>query len=133
MALHDHFSVLVTAEDELDTIAQRLLTAAVKLHRPPAACVFYDASPAGITAAHNCTFKAVGVQGAYRPHQLKAADITCGSLAELSIINIRRMFANSGEELMDLRRQQAGAGEERHGHSTAGGTRNRRVVSAVIE
>lgn len=41
-------------------------------------------------------------QGAYRPHQLKNADITCSSLTELSVINLRRMFANMGHEHMDL-------------------------------
>lgn len=62
MTLHDHFQHLVTAEDELETISQRLLTAAVKLRRPPNMCVYFDGSPQGITAAHNCTFKAVAVQ-----------------------------------------------------------------------
>lgn len=62
MTLHDHFQALVTAEDELDTISQRLLTAAVKLGRAPNFCVFFDSSPRGITAAHNCTLKAVAVQ-----------------------------------------------------------------------
>jgi hypothetical protein len=42
------------------------------------------------------------LQGAYRPHQLKNADITCSSLTELSVINLRRMFANMGHEHMDL-------------------------------
>jgi beta-phosphoglucomutase-like phosphatase (HAD superfamily) len=62
MTLHDHFQALVTAEDELDTISQRLLTASIKLGRAPNFCVFFDSSPRGITAAHNCTLKAVAVQ-----------------------------------------------------------------------
>lgn len=48
------------------------------------------------------------MQGAYHPHQLKAADITCSSLGELSVINLRRLFANMGNELMDLQKQAAG-------------------------
>lgn len=62
MTLHDHFQHMVTAEDELETISQRLLTASIKLGRPPNMCVYFDSSPPGITAAHNCTFKAVAVQ-----------------------------------------------------------------------
>jgi beta-phosphoglucomutase-like phosphatase (HAD superfamily) len=62
MTLHDHFQCLVTAEDELDTISQRLLTASIKLGRAPNFCVYFDSSPRGITAAHNCTLKAVAVQ-----------------------------------------------------------------------
>jgi uncharacterized membrane protein len=53
---------MVTAEDEPETIAQRLLTASIKLGRPPNQCVFFDSTVEGITAAHNCTFKAVAVQ-----------------------------------------------------------------------
>lgn len=62
MTLHDHFRVMVTAEDEADSISQRLLVASMKLGRAPNMCVYYDSSPAGITAAHNCTMKAVAVQ-----------------------------------------------------------------------
>lgn len=62
MTLHDHFQCMVTAEDELDTISQRLLTASIKLGRAPNFCVYFDSSPRGITAAHNCTLKAVAVQ-----------------------------------------------------------------------
>jgi beta-phosphoglucomutase-like phosphatase (HAD superfamily) len=62
MTLHDHFQTMVTAEDELETISQRLLTASVKLGRAPNMCVYFDSSPPGITAAHNVTFKAVAVQ-----------------------------------------------------------------------
>lgn len=49
------------------------------------------------------------LQGAYRPHQLKNADITISSLTELSVINLRRMFANMGHEHMDLQVRAAGA------------------------
>jgi beta-phosphoglucomutase-like phosphatase (HAD superfamily) len=68
MTLHDHFQVMVTAEDELETISQRLLTASVKLGRAPNMCVYFDSSPPGITAAHNVTFKAVAVQVCVRAH-----------------------------------------------------------------
>jgi beta-phosphoglucomutase-like phosphatase (HAD superfamily) len=67
MTLHDHFDCLVTAEDELETISQRLLTASIKLGRAPNFCVYFDSTPRGVTAAHNCTLKAVAVQ--VRPSQ----------------------------------------------------------------
>lgn len=73
MTLHDHFQVMVTAEDELETISQRLLTASVKLGRAPNMCVFFDSSPPGITAAHNVTFKAVAVQVRWSDLQMMAA------------------------------------------------------------
>eukprot|EP00879_Flechtneria_rotunda_P014666 GHRR01015326.1.p2 GENE.GHRR01015326.1~~GHRR01015326.1.p2 ORF type:complete len:126 (+),score=43.20 GHRR01015326.1:616-993(+) len=125
MTLHDHFQALVTVEDELDTISQRLLTASVKLRRPPNMCVYFDSSPPGITAAHNCTFKAVAVQGMYRPRQLKAADITCSSLTELTVINMRRLFANMGSEWMDL--QKASSHEDDNSSN-----RRRRITNAML-
>lgn len=62
MTLHDHFQAMVTAEDELETISQRLLAASIKLARAPNHCIYFDSTPQGITAAHNCTLKAVAVQ-----------------------------------------------------------------------
>ena len=37
--------------------------------------------------------QAVALQGPYKGFQLKQADLTCASLAELSIWNVRRLFA----------------------------------------
>lgn len=51
------FQAYVTAEDGMDTISQRFLSASIKLGRPPNQCVVFESSPAGITAAHNCTMK----------------------------------------------------------------------------
>ncbi|GBF94240.1 hypothetical protein Rsub_06510 [Raphidocelis subcapitata] len=101
MALHDHFSAMVTAEDEFETVSQRLLSASLKLARPPCMCVAIDSTPEGVTAAHNCSMKAIGVQGPYRAYQLTNADLTCSSLGELTVYNIRRLFANRGTEMMD--------------------------------
>jgi hypothetical protein len=67
-------------------------------------------------------------QGAYRPHQLKAADITCGSLTELSVINLRRMFANMGQEFMDLQKQQARKNDDDDNN----GQRRRRIANAML-
>ena len=57
MQLWDYFQVQVTAEDGMETTAQCFLSAALKLGRPPNMCVVFDSSPAGVTAAHNCTMK----------------------------------------------------------------------------
>ncbi|KAF8066387.1 PYRP2 [Scenedesmus sp. PABB004] len=131
MALHDHFTATVTAEDEAETIAQSLLAAAVKLGRPPNACVYFDSTPAGVTAAHNVTMRAVGVMARGRHRSaLKAADITCGSLSELTVINMRRLFANMGSELMDLQR----AASARHDDSGDDARRRRRrITNATID
>ncbi|KAI8469124.1 MAG: HAD-like domain-containing protein [Monoraphidium minutum] len=105
MALHDHFTAMVTAEDEFETLSQRLLSASLKLARPPNMCVAIESTPEGVTAAHNCSMKAIGVQGPYRAYQLQTADLTCGSLGELTVYNIRRLFANRGAEFMDVEKQ----------------------------
>lgn len=105
MCLHDHFSALVTSEDDMETISQRLLSASMKLARPPCLCVYYDVCPDGVTAAHNCTMKVVAVQGSFTAYQLKQADVTCASLTELTVYNVRRLFANLGNEFMDLAKE----------------------------
>ncbi len=58
MGLAQYFSARVTAEDDMDTLAERLLSASLKLQRPPDHCVVFVASPSAVTAAHNCTMKA---------------------------------------------------------------------------
>lgn len=43
--------------------------------------------------------------GSYKVWELKAADLTCSSLNELTIYNIRRLFAADGEGFMNLRHE----------------------------
>ncbi len=57
MGLARYFVAHVTSDDGMETTSQRLLSAAMKLGRPPKDCVAFLSSPAGITAAHNCTMK----------------------------------------------------------------------------
>lgn len=52
----------VTAEDDMDNAAQRFLSAALQLQRPPSLCVVFDDAPEAVAAAHNCTMKAVRMQ-----------------------------------------------------------------------
>lgn len=118
MGLERFFHAEVTAEDGMETLAQRYLSAAIKLARPPRSCVVFDATPGGITAAHNCTMKvwggcgyviitnpsnnqAVAVRSVHKGHHLKAADLTCAAMSELSVYNVRRLFSNTGAEFMD--------------------------------
>jgi beta-phosphoglucomutase-like phosphatase (HAD superfamily) len=57
MGLQDFFRAKVTAEDGMETISQRFLSASLKLGRAPNQCVVFESSPSGVTAAHNCTMK----------------------------------------------------------------------------
>ena len=54
---------MVTAEDDMETVTQQLLSASLQLQRPPNHCVTFDDSPEAITAAHNCTMRCVAVTG----------------------------------------------------------------------
>ncbi|GAB4824176.1 hypothetical protein N2152v2_011222 [Parachlorella kessleri] len=102
------FTATVCEEDGMDTLSQSFLSAAIKLGRPPDQCIVFGACPATVTAAHNCTMKAVAIQGPLPGYQLKNADLTCSSLGELTVYNLRRLFANRGAEFMDLRKQALG-------------------------
>ena len=73
MGLERYFHAEVTAEDGMDTLSQRYLSAAIKLARPPRSCVVFDATPSGITAAHNCTMKVLVQLCVY---SMYAVDIT---------------------------------------------------------
>ena len=53
MGLYDFFVHLVTDDDGMETVSQRLLSASMQLNRPPNLCVFFGDSPDEITAAHN--------------------------------------------------------------------------------
>lgn len=50
--------------------------------------------------------KAVAVLGEYKGYQLKQADLTCAKMDELSVYNLRRLFANSGTEFMDTMKER---------------------------
>lgn len=44
------------------------------------------------------------MQGQHKGYQLKQADLTCASLDDLTVYNLRRLFANKGSEFMDHRK-----------------------------
>ncbi|CAH8260065.1 unnamed protein product [Arabidopsis lyrata] len=105
MGLQKYFQAVVSEEDGMESIAHRFLSAAVKLDRKPSKCVVFEDDPRGITAAHNCTMMAVGLIGAHRAYDLVQADLAVGNFYELSVINLRRLFANKGCTFMDHEKQ----------------------------
>ncbi len=57
MKIGEMFDARVTAEDDCETLAQQLLSASLKLQRPPNCCLVFESSPRGIAAAHNASMK----------------------------------------------------------------------------
>ncbi|KAF8402517.1 hypothetical protein HHK36_010602 [Tetracentron sinense] len=105
MGLKKYFQAIVTEEDGMESIAHRFLSAAVKLDRKPSKCVVFEDDPRSITAAHNCTMMAVALIGAHPAYELVQADIAVASFSELSVINLRRLFAHKGSTFMELQKQ----------------------------
>ncbi|CAH9057985.1 unnamed protein product [Cuscuta epithymum] len=105
LQLIKYFQAIVTEEDGMESIAHRFLSAAVKLDRMPSKCVVFEDDPRGITAAHNCTMMAIALIGSHPAYRLGQADLTVGSYNELSVINLRRLFAHKGSNFMDLQKQ----------------------------
>lgn len=105
LGLMKFFRAFVTEEDGMDSIAHMFLSAAVKLDRPPAKCVVFEDDPRGVAAAHNCTMKAVALIGSHPAYELTQADLAVSRFADLSVMNLRRLFANKGAEFMDLQKQ----------------------------
>ncbi|MQL95931.1 hypothetical protein Taro_028602 [Colocasia esculenta] len=105
MGLRRYFQVIVSEEDGMESIAHRFLSAALKLDRKPSKCIVFEDDPRGITAAHNCTMAAVALIGTHPAYELVQADLAVGSFSELSVINLRRLFAHKGFNFMDLQKQ----------------------------
>ncbi|KAB2083779.1 hypothetical protein ES319_A05G291800v1 [Gossypium barbadense] len=105
IGLKKYFQAIISEEDGMESIAHRFLSAAVKLDRKPSKCVVFEDDPRGITAAHNCTMMAVALIGSHPAYDLGQADLAVGSFNELSVINLRRLFANKGSTFMDRQKQ----------------------------
>jgi beta-phosphoglucomutase-like phosphatase (HAD superfamily) len=88
--------------------------------------VVFEDDPRGVTAAHNCTMMAVALIGAHPAcvtalcfseiitdhpfpigcrYELVQADLAVARYSELSVINLRRLFANKGVRFMDMQKQ----------------------------
>ncbi|XP_044461183.1 uncharacterized protein LOC123192623 isoform X2 [Mangifera indica] len=105
MGLLKYFQAIVSEEDGMESIAHRFLSAAVKLDRKPSKCVVFEDNPRAITAAHNCTMMAVALIGTHRAYDLVQADLAVANFNDLSVINLRRLFANKGSTFMDRQKQ----------------------------
>lgn len=105
MGLNKYFQAIVSEEDGMESIAHRFLSAAVKLDRKPSKCVVFEDDPRGVTAAHNCTMMAIAIIGTHPAYDLVEADLAVAGFNELSVINLRRLFAHKGYNFMDLQKQ----------------------------
>lgn len=105
MGIKKYFQAIVSEEDGMESIAHRFLSAAMKLDRKPSKCVVFEDDPRGVAAAHNCTMMAVALIGTHRAYDLGQADLTVASFNEISVINLRRLFACKGSHFMDLQKQ----------------------------
>lgn len=56
--------------------------------------------------------KAVAVHGKFRGYELKQADLTCPSLGDLSVYNLRRLFANRGWDFMEHKLENSVEGKD---------------------
>lgn len=93
--------LLVTADDEFDSLEQMYLIAAIKLERPPSKCVVFTDRPAGITAGREVSSKVVALVGAHPAYEVKTADSTIANFSDLVVYNVRSLFAEEGMERMD--------------------------------
>ncbi|XP_057509883.1 5-amino-6-(5-phospho-D-ribitylamino)uracil phosphatase, chloroplastic [Actinidia eriantha] len=101
MGLKKYFQAIVSEEDGMESIAHRFLSAAVKLDRKPSKCIAFEDDPRGIAAAHNCTMMAVALIGVHPAYNLRQADLAVANFNQLSVINLRRLFAETGSNFMD--------------------------------
>jgi hypothetical protein len=118
--------LLTAADDDMETMSQRYLSAAIKLERPPNHCVVFSACPTSITAAHNCTMRAVALLGTHKAFDLKNADLTCANMRELTVYNIRCVLSiglaacrGGLGQAAAVRQTQQGLGCQRSGQTEA--------------
>jgi beta-phosphoglucomutase-like phosphatase (HAD superfamily) len=104
LGMESKFAKVVTADDEVENRSQAYLKASIELQRPPEQCAVFCTTVESITAAHNCTMRAIAIVGRSTAPQLSNADLTILNFEELTIYNIRRIFANGGSNFMDLKK-----------------------------
>lgn len=92
---------IVSMDDEVESIEQMLLTAALKCERPPDKCVVFTDNPKGITAGHEISSKVVALIGAHPAYEMKTADHVISDFDDLVVYNVRRLFSEQGAEFMD--------------------------------
>ena len=98
LGLDEYFTETVSAEDGAEGSQQWFLTAALKIRRPPQKCVAYEDSPTGVILAHDALMRCVALVGLYPAYELHVADATVFGLDELTVLNVRRLFADRNED-----------------------------------
>ena len=120
-SIESKFQSVVVAEDDLETMAQQYLASSIRICRAPKQCIVFCTSMSSIIAAHNCTMKAVGIIGRCTAPQLANADMTVATLSELSIFNIRRLFADS-DSWMHLKKERDDTSDDEQQRKTRNAT-----------
>jgi beta-phosphoglucomutase-like phosphatase (HAD superfamily) len=119
--IESKFQSVVVAEDDLETMAQQYLASSIRICRAPKQCIVFCTSTSSIVAAHNCTMKAVGIIGRCTAPQLANADMTVATFSELSIFNIRRLFAD-GDSWMHLKKERDDSSDDEQKRKTRNAT-----------
>ncbi|CAM9682362.1 unnamed protein product [Chrysoparadoxa australica] len=93
----DMVDARIAAEDVHERDMTGFLKAALKLNKPPIRCLVFDCRPQGIIQAHDAGMRAVATVDVYPFYELNVADITVRFLEELTLINVRGVFADPNE------------------------------------
>ncbi|GKY97557.1 hypothetical protein MPSEU_000713900 [Mayamaea pseudoterrestris] len=72
---------------------QQLLGAALRVERRPDHCVAFDSTPHASHAAHEVDMRSVNLIGHFPKYELLTADSTTASFAEMTAMDIRRLFS----------------------------------------
>lgn len=82
--------------------------ASQRISRPPIRCVVIGESNSTVEAAHELGMKAVVVTGNRPVYDFSGADLVVRDLSQLSLINLKRLFAN--EDLVASKLVRGGGG-----------------------
>jgi len=98
-SLGDYFSVVVSGEDVSHgkPDPEVFLIAAQRLGYSPERCVVFEDVPAGVAAARSGGMKVVALTTTNPAHMLTEADLVVGTLADVSVGQIRALFETPGE------------------------------------
>ncbi|KAL6897912.1 hypothetical protein ACP4OV_006871 [Aristida adscensionis] len=107
MALSKYFKAIVADEDDMESIAHRFLSAAMKLDRKPTKCVVFEDDPTPKRHHSSSQLHYDGSCADWCPssYELVQADLTIARYSKLSVINLRRLFENKGTSFMDMQKQ----------------------------
>jgi beta-phosphoglucomutase-like phosphatase (HAD superfamily) len=87
--------MIVSVEDNLDSLEQAFLSAAAKLETAPSACCAFGASPKSVSAAHNALMKGVSIAGVHPRYELSVSDLIIGSFEEMNLDKVRAVMSTN--------------------------------------